>query len=136
MVYISNEGENIVETNYWDSELAKKGLFFLSWNDGTARLLMPKIQENYLREIKSGKCVIITRGIYRGVESLEIMFEDYSESPFVIFLSLGQTDRVIKDVSKKTTFTLTVLTAEGEVARFPAKYRRAKKLPYMEPMKF
>ncbi|WP_024873352.1 hypothetical protein [Tolumonas lignilytica] len=136
MIFISNNGVKVLDTNYWESDMAESGLLFLSWNDGAGRLLIPKCQENLLREMKSGKYVIITRGMYNNVDSLEIMFEDNSESPFVVFISMGQTDRLIPKSDKHGIFDFTILVENGEVAKFKAKYRRTKRLPCMTPMNF
>lgn len=41
MITISNDGQKIVSTNYWDTEHAKRGFLYLSWNAGAGRLLLP-----------------------------------------------------------------------------------------------
>ncbi len=38
-IEIGNKGTEIVKTNYWQLEPAKKGFCYLSWNAGAARLL-------------------------------------------------------------------------------------------------
>src|ERR1700744_5802447 len=43
MITIANDGQNLITTNYWDSEYAKMGLIYLTWNAGAARLLLPDV---------------------------------------------------------------------------------------------
>nr|WP_321271021.1 hypothetical protein [uncultured Tolumonas sp.] len=136
MICIANDGQKIAETNYWESDMARAGLLFLSWNEGAARLLVPKTQEKTLKEMKTGNQVVVTRGFFRGVDALEVMFEDHSASPFSIHIAMTQTDRLIPKSDKQGIFDFTVWMLEGEVAAFPAKYRRVKYLPCLQPMKF
>lgn len=62
MLIIENQGQAIARTNYWDSDHAKAGYFFLSWNAGAGRLLMPDSQKAALAEMRSAKYVIVSRG--------------------------------------------------------------------------
>ena len=62
MLEIRNQGQAILSTNYWDSDHAKAGYFYLSWNAGAGRLLVPDSQKATLREMKGAREVIISRG--------------------------------------------------------------------------
>ena len=111
MVIFSNKGQAIASTNYWDSEQAKAGVFFLSWNAGAARLLMPDSMKHYLREMKTGKYVVISRGPWLdqgGRDALELMFEDRSDSPFSINIVCEQTDRLFSESDQRGAFVVTV----------------------------
>ncbi|WP_246538678.1 hypothetical protein [Nissabacter archeti] len=66
MITFQNDGQLIAWTNYWQSELAIKGFFFLSWNAGAARLLIPDVHQGLLRETTGTEFVIITRGKLQG----------------------------------------------------------------------
>jgi hypothetical protein len=41
LLSICNSGQDISDTNFWDSEIASRGFTFLSWNAGAARLMVP-----------------------------------------------------------------------------------------------
>ena len=93
-ITIGNRGKEIASTNYFDSELAGRGILFLSWNAGAARLLLPDVQMKLLREMRTAKNVGIYQGTLRsGVLALEILFDDFSDYPFVMRMGHDQTDR-------------------------------------------
>ena len=48
MIMIGNDGPLIARTNYFETELAKNGYFYLSWNAGAARLLVPESQNAFI----------------------------------------------------------------------------------------
>lgn len=62
MLTIGNRGQAILATNYWGSDHAARGLFFLSWNAGAGRLLVPDSQKHALREMRGAREVLVSRG--------------------------------------------------------------------------
>jgi len=48
MLYLKNHNQEITETNYWDTDQARKGILYLSWNGGAARLLVPEAMRSEL----------------------------------------------------------------------------------------
>ena len=62
MLHLANQGQKIVSTNFWDTEMARRGYAYLSWNAGAARLLLPGALGPAVREMKSAKYVIVSRG--------------------------------------------------------------------------
>lgn len=62
MIEIRNDGPLIESTNYWATDLAAKGMFYISWNAKTARLLVPPSQAPAIPEMETAEYVIITRG--------------------------------------------------------------------------
>lgn len=134
LIKIENDGPEIVSTNYWDLEHAARGFCFLSLNAGTARLLVPKPMEPQIPEMTAGvSLAIITRGEYKGRESLEILFEDGSSSPFALHMSTEQVDRLFSDADRHKEFRLSIWTQGGKQAEFPCRYRKARRLPYLKP---
>ena len=134
LIKIENDGSEIVSTNYWDLEHAARGFCFLSLNAGTARLLVPKPMEPQIPEMTAAvSLAIITRGEFKGRESLEIMFEDGSNSPFALHMSTEQVDRLFSDADRHKEFRLSIWTQGGKQAEFPCRYRKAKRLPYLKP---
>ena len=136
MLVIQNKGQAIASTNYWDSPQAKEGFFFLSWNAGAARLLVPDSQKAQIREMRSARYVIISRGpcnMEDGGEGLELLFEDHSDSPYCIQMMAEQSDRLIQEQDQGGDLCLSVWTRGGMKCRFPAKYRRVQSIPCLEP---
>lgn len=129
LITMANKGQQITHTNYWNLEHAEKGLFYLSWNAGAARLLVPESQKPLIKEMKTGKFVIVSRGKFQGRDALELLFEDNSDSPFSILIVTEQTDRLIPDYEQGGGFVVTVWTKSGQKLRLPGKYRVVETLP-------
>jgi len=134
---IENDDSEIVTSNFWDSDLAKQGYFFLSLNAGAARLLIPDNRVDEVSEMKAGKLVILTRGRWnRKKDALEIFFDDGSEEQYSMHLSKDQLDRLIpvSDNGRDLTFSA---WKRGPVKLFerPAKFRIVKNLPCLEKWK-
>jgi len=84
LMILQNDGPSIAYTNYFDTEQAERGLLYLSWNAGQARLLVPDSQQAYLAEMLTGREVVISTGPLPDMglkEAVEIMFDDASEAP-------------------------------------------------------
>ena len=132
MLTIVNSGQAIAETNYWDSQYARNGLFYLSWNAGVARLLVPDNQQCALRELCSARLVMLSQGVAPiggEREALELKFEDDSDAPYCLRLSTRQTDRPRAPIDQGGGFHLAVWTRGGLQLRLPAKFRRVRFIP-------
>jgi len=135
MLKIVNDGQRIVETNYWGTEHARRGFLYLSWNAGAGRLLVPDSARQMLREMKNVRHVIVSRGRWiemGGRDALELLFEDGSKNPFAIHLVVQQCDRMIPDEQQGGGFDIAIWTPKGEQLRFPGKYRVVPALPCLE----
>lgn len=131
---ILNRGQAILSTDYWDSKHAQAGAFFLSWNAGAARLLIPDSQKSVLREMKGASEVIVSRGpwIEHGRrDALELLWEDDSDSPFAIHLVAEQTDRLIPESDQGAGLTVSAWTRNGIAASWPARYRLVERIPWL-----
>src|ERR1017187_6217579 len=113
LLLISNRGQLVADTNYWDSEHAKNGFFYLSWNAGAGRLLVPDSQKAAIREMRTAKeHVVISSGLWMepdkniGRAMLELLFDDNSDAPYSLFLSAVQTDRTLPDSDQGSEFFL------------------------------
>ncbi len=143
VAYFKNDGPELLETNYWDLEHAKKGYLHLSINAGCFRLLLPKAAGVSEEEMKSCSVVLVTRGPWPSegkLDALEILFEDYSESPFMIHLSSQQCERMPLDSDRdrpgqNPKWMFALYNEEGKVFECPARYRKAKRIPYMKAWK-
>jgi len=137
MITVSNQGQRIVSTNYWDMDQAKAGYFFLTWNAGAGRLLVPDSQKSALQEMKKvASEVIVSRGPWTdqgGRDALELLWEDGSDSPYVIMLATEQCDRLIPDTDQGGGFVIAAWTRSGIKQRWPGKYRIVDSLPCLQP---
>ena len=138
LIVIGNKAQllDMQTTNYWETEHAKRGALFLTWNAGAARLLVPDQHLESIREMRTAKYVIISHGPYLpkgGREAFELLFEDKSDSPFVVTIGENQSDGRIAIKPIHGSFPFTVWTRKGLRLRFTAKYREVPMLPFLEP---
>lgn len=135
-IVIQNRGQAIASTDYWDSDHARAGFLYLSWNAGAARLLLPDSMMLALREMNSAQYVIVSRGPWHeqgGREALELLFEDGSDAPYSLHLVAEQTDRLLPETDQGGGFVVTVWTRAGEALRLPGKYRAVAAIPCLDP---
>lgn len=134
LLQIQNRGQAIVGSNYWDSDHARNGFFFLSWNAGAARLLAPDNQKLALHDMRTAKIVIISRGFWvdQGREAVEVLFEDNSDAPYSIILPAEQCDRLLPSADQEGDFAVTVWTRGGEKLRRPGRYRIVNVVPCLQ----
>jgi hypothetical protein len=130
---IGNNGALIDNTNFWQTEMATRGFYYLSRNAGVERLLVPDCHLNKISEMKTGQYVIMTRGpSVEGLDSLEIMFEDHSNAPYRLEITCqGQVD-MLPTPGQISDFT--IWTRNGIVHTTQAHYRRASSIPCMAPL--
>jgi len=140
-IIVKNDGQKIIETNYWESEYAKNGYCYMSVNAGCYRLLIPKNRKDWLKDMEAAKEVVISRGPNETVrppksDAFEIMFEDNTESPFVIQTGPEQWERAPSDDDQGWKGCMRVYygSTEKPVLEFlRVFYRRVEKLPCMKP---
>lgn len=136
-IEIDNQGGELVSTNYWDSPMEKGGLLYLSWNAGVARIMLPDKCISILREIKTGKYCIISQGpqfsYNRTANTIELLFEDHTDSPFSMQLGAVQVDRRVDCTKPQEGFKVTVWSRNGKLHSMPGKLRSANLLPCLKP---
>jgi hypothetical protein len=98
-ITIGNDGPLLKTTNIFNLPVLRH-LFFLSTNAGCMRLLVPPECELYIPEMqKDVQYVVVSRkeDIMEDDPSfvIELLFEDGSDTPFVIQLSLGSIDHLL-----------------------------------------
>jgi hypothetical protein len=118
--HFANDGAELLATNYFESEHAQRGYFFVSTNSRCFRVLLPEpLVASVLPEMQTGKSV----DIVRTARGLVIWFNDGSQSPYRIEVSNEQCDRLppASDVGRDDV-TLAVWT-EGprKLLELPAK---------------
>lgn len=110
---IANNHDKIVETNYFDIEMAEQGIFRLSFNANVGRLLVPDCHKaEILRELKKTDHVVMSMGAMSGLDMAELMFEDWSDSPFSIHMGRDTIDRNIEPGRHETR--LAIYFSDGE----------------------
>jgi len=134
LITFGNDGQKIVSTNYWESEHARRGFCYLSWNAGAARLLVPDSQRAAINEMRTGKEIIISRGVLQpqGRDALELLFEDYTDSPYSIHIVTEQCDRLLPETDQGGGFVVSIWTRKGLEFERPGKYRVVGVLPCLE----
>jgi len=84
-----------LETTYFNTDMCRKGLYYLVHSNGKYFLLLPKWNERQLKEMETGQTVIITRGKHEGKKDyFEIIFNDNTENPYAVLLSDEQFTRI------------------------------------------
>lgn len=104
---IGNDIDNnkeVATTDYFETELAKKGLVYLSYCNGCIRMFIPELVEKHIPEMKTGKEIVIS--VSAKTNQIEIMFDDSSEAPFCINISKEMIDFAIwkKSHNKQVDF--------------------------------
>src|SRR4051794_35252285 len=89
---ITSHGPRIVATNFWDSDLDRDGLFYLSVHAGVIRLLVPRGMEGHVADMATARRVILSRPRQVLVYAAEVLFDDRTDSPFVLHLDPAQAD--------------------------------------------
>jgi hypothetical protein len=123
---VTNDGPNIIETNFWRTDYNEKGKFYLSANASAFRLLVPLGYENAISEMLTAKEVVITNGWHRQLsrDMVEVMFDDNTDSPFALWLSIAQTDNRVADNAQKDFDFLVYTWGCSLAVRFKANWRR------------
>jgi hypothetical protein len=138
MIQIENAAQRIIKTDYWDSEYARAGYFYLSWNARAGRLLVPDAQKPALTEMRSARLVIVSSGPIADPRAggtrpaLELLFEDDSDSPYAIHIVEEQTDRKLPETNQGGGFLIAAWTRGGLKHSWPGKYREVDELPCLQ----
>lgn len=140
MLQIENDGANIVNTNFWQTEQARRGSFFLSVNAGAFRLLIPDQHKDIIAEFETATDVILSRGPWPDGgqrTALELLFDDGSDDPYSIHLGENQVDRwpLPEDAGRTRIFTAWIWQdGKPHCAYFSdCFYRIAPRLPWLKP---
>ena len=135
-VLVANEGQRVMTSNYWRTEMARQGLYYCSGNAGALRLFVPDRGRNDIEEMKTGRQVIVTHGydLRTNASAYEIMFEDDSECPFFISVSDKQVDRSLAELLDTDETRDFIVYSDGpqEELRLTARFRSAPTLPYLK----
>lgn len=140
LVFVQNDGADIIKTNYWEIDHAQRGLFYVSINAGTFRLLVPAFQEGVIAEMATAKVVIISRGPWPDKnrdDAFEFLFEDHSNNPFSLFMVPGQFILLPRDSDcdqpgQPPSWRFAAWTQDGKKLELPCRYRLVNKIPCLK----
>jgi len=124
ILIIENTGPEIIKTNYFSTDYNYHGKFFISLNAGAFRLLVPNSLKNtMIKELALAQKIIITR----HKKNFNILLEDYSETPFQIFLTSKSFDRLPAQKDAGKTFKFSAWVQEQgnlkKICEIPCEYK-------------
>lgn len=89
-----DDNGNIRSTNYWTTNFNAMGYVFILALEHTVVLFAPdSLKEELCKEICRATTIEVNHGSstqHDGVESLEVIFDDYSDSPYCLQVSVEQ----------------------------------------------
>ncbi len=142
MIVVENNGAEIASTDFFKSELARGGYIYVTVNAGCLRLLIPAAADKKkfsIKEMKTGKVALVSRGLMQSRDGsrdvFEILFEDYTDNPFVIFFGVEQIDIAPggEDVpGEPPKWKLAVYTERGKEFEIPARFRKVTSIPFLK----
>lgn len=133
-ISVQNNGTEIIQTNFWNSSVAKAGKFYLSINAGCIRVLLPDQMSSAVNEMQGSDYVIVTQGSLHGKLALEMLWEDHSKSPFCLYTSVAAMDRGLPAIEAGREIQVSVYTKKGKAQTFKAHLRVAP-LPCLKPLR-
>src|SRR5262245_15622128 len=93
MISITNDGQRIASSNYWQSSLADAGLPYLSCHRGAIRLLVPPGCQHAVEEMRTARAVVLSVGAWppdHQREGAELLFDN----GFAVHLEPGCFDQL------------------------------------------
>lgn len=144
LITIINNGKDIIEpTNYWSSEMARKGFYLVSTNAGCVRLLVPDSRAAEIPDmVKGAKHVVIsilrTHATASDLQPIvTLLIEDKTDNPYS--LEFGRRSILLlpspEEKGKPLTFAIWG-RKNGKFHKFmerPAYVRYADSMPCLRP---
>jgi hypothetical protein len=137
---VRNDGQAIVETNYWSSEVARRGLIWCSVNAGAIRVLLPPEREEFLPDMGAASECILSRGPWPAMklaDAFELLWDDGSDSPFAFHLAPESFDSLPAEPMAGREWQLSVWTERERKPRMEREWtchwRRSNQLPDLRP---
>lgn len=96
MFIVYNKGKEIAFTDYWETELAQDGYFFVAVNAGCLRILVPQMLEKSIEEMRTGKRVLIEPSAMRPDIAIDFVFDNETNNPFWIAIEKEMIDRKLE----------------------------------------
>lgn len=137
-IVTTNHGPLIVASTYFGSDIERAGKLYCSVNAGTIRVMVPASLRRMIDECRGARYVILSRGPSPdSPESVELLFEDHSDSPFVIQLTAESFDLLPGEPADGQHWVLTIWDQKRGKPHLaltrPVKWRRVERLPCLKP---
>ena len=128
LIVILNNGQGILETNFWETEMSKRGHFFVSINSQAIRLLLPETMFDCIAEMKTGSFTILS---YTQTD-FEFLFEDGTNHPFLLRSPILGIDRIPVWQHNEGLVLSAWTSGCIKVLEMEARVREVKHLPCMD----
>lgn len=137
-VQTNNDGQLILQSTYWGSQMECEGFYWLSPNAGAFRLMAPGAQDENIAEMRTAMEVVISRGPWpdrNRDDGIELLFDDHSQSPFALYLAIEQCERLpaAGDAGHQFVFALWTGPTPMKVFECACFYRLVEKIPCLQP---
>ncbi len=137
ILYVEYDGYEIASSNYFKTCLNKNGTFYLEYNRKCFYLFVPTKHVSTISEMITCSYAVFTTGKHRNnnIPMLEMMFEDFSDSPFRIDISETIMTGMDKAFNNKI-FPLKVYSESGKIHEMKVYVRSDKSytLPHLKPI--
>jgi len=141
MLVIENDGQNIVSSNFWDTELNDAGKLFVSVNAGAIRVLVAGTKEAAIQDMETAKYCIVSRGPWPEVgvhDAIELMWDDESDCPFAVQLTPASCDLLPGEpTGGRTWICSSWILQDGrptKVVERECHWRRVSRIPCLAPL--
>lgn len=95
---IINNNKNIIKTDFWATAWLNQK-FYLSFNAGACRILLPTNREGDIRDMKTAREIVLSLGpsdLWAGGSLMyEVLFDDGTISPYSLHTTLAAADRTL-----------------------------------------
>ena len=107
MIFIDNNGTDIISTNYWHTKYGKKNFMYMSFKDGVFRLLVPDKLTPTINSCQSMELCTVSYGKLMGTIK-DMMYEVNFNGQILLNVSLQHTNNMPSKLSHGNHFKLSV----------------------------
>jgi hypothetical protein len=138
-ILTENNEQLVLASTFWGGDYERAGKFWVSCNAGAIRVLLPKSKRHHLRDMRTAKYVICSRGPWIAAgnrESIELLFEDDSSSPYLLNAGPESVDLMPGDPAGTGEWICSVWTFAGAPVKeleLPCRWRKVPYIPWMKP---
>jgi len=148
IISITNDGQKLSSTNYWDLPQAKAGRILLTHVRGALRVLVPnaflKRQPTFVEEVSKARLVVLSRGPWPSApggglkDAYELLFEDDSDAPLVLHVAAEAMVMALGKADHGREFACLIYTRGfggtcSLVSEMPGRFRCVPSLPHLKP---
>ena len=140
LIRIVNDGAEIIETNFRDTDWNEADRFLLSPHSGALRLICPTAYISQIPEMQTANKVLVSYGVNQKhhLPMIEVLFEDDSVSPLVLSMDAEQSMFSFWIGNPPNPIPFSVWTIEEEtpikVLELDCWIRIVPKIPWLKPL--